>query len=225
MPRAACHQATYGPTTSTTSWLTWLKSSLRGAAVCTARPWPTGMPPLSSQPCATPPLPSRWCHACVGVAGCDVPLCAIVAVSLLAHPSARRSNYFEATTAAPPRGLNGYPVALKTADGKHTLLSDNPRRFMSSFIPQFCFYLARDFATSCAMPLALRRVPLDVAQGSAGWCTAWGVCSQHTPSLPTAMTLAAAAAAAGAGPFTSRCRESGCRLTCSTGALSLTRAP
>ena len=46
------------------------------------------------------------------------------------------------TVGAPP-GDGTYPTHINYWG--YDLLSDNPSRFMSSFIPQFCYYLSRGF--------------------------------------------------------------------------------
>ena len=43
----------------------------------------------------------------------------------------------------PPPGDGSYPHHINYWG--YDLLSDNPNRFMSSFIPQFCYYLSRGF--------------------------------------------------------------------------------
>ena len=53
--------------------------------------------------------------------------------------------YFETymSTEGPPAGDGSNPTFLNYWG--YEILSDNPTRFMSSFIPQFCYYLSRGF--------------------------------------------------------------------------------
>ena len=60
-------------------------------------------------------------------------------------PGSKADQYFETyfgSTGAPP-GDGTYPVH-KNYWG-YDLLTDNPNIFMSSFIPQFCYYLSRGY--------------------------------------------------------------------------------
>ena len=47
------------------------------------------------------------------------------------------------TSNGPPPGYGTYPTQLNYFE--YELLSDNNVRFMSSFIPQFCYFLSRGF--------------------------------------------------------------------------------
>ena len=47
------------------------------------------------------------------------------------------------STHGPPPGDGNNPTFLNYWG--YEILSDNPSRFMSSFIPQFCYYLSRGF--------------------------------------------------------------------------------
>jgi hypothetical protein len=63
-------------------------------------------------------------------------------------PADKAARYFDTYFghSGPPAGHGGYPVHLKY-DGID-LLTDNPNRFMSSFIPQFCWFLCKGFHTN-----------------------------------------------------------------------------
>ena len=54
--------------------------------------------------------------------------------------------FYQAEGSQPPKGAQGYPVSL--AYGQFTLLTDNHQRQMSTFIPQFCWFLAKDWSAS-----------------------------------------------------------------------------
>lgn len=69
-------------------------------------------------------------------------------LAMLLQPNehnAKAKKYFETyfSSSGAPTGRGGYPYHL-TFNG-HEVLSDNPSRYMSSFIPQFCFFLCRGF--------------------------------------------------------------------------------
>lgn len=57
----------------------------------------------------------------------------------------KAQRYFETYmgSTGPPAGRDGYPVHKSYS--RHELLTDNPRTFMSSFIPQFCWFQTKGF--------------------------------------------------------------------------------
>lgn len=63
-------------------------------------------------------------------------------------PNSKASIYFNTFMGSngPPPGYDGHPVH-KNYWG-YDLLTDNPNTFMSSFIPQFCWFLSRGFHTN-----------------------------------------------------------------------------
>lgn len=73
---------------------------------------------------------------------------AYIAKSFDPNPKSKAFKYFETYfgTSGPPIGLGGYPVhkAYKGYD----LLTDNKNKFMSSFIPQFCWFQTKGFHTN-----------------------------------------------------------------------------
>lgn len=66
----------------------------------------------------------------------------------LEQDNERAKAYFDTyfSSSGPPPGLNGYPVKKKYYE--YELLTDNNETFMSSFIPQFCWFFCKGFHTN-----------------------------------------------------------------------------
>ena len=94
--------------------------------------------------------------------------------------------FYQAEGSLPPKGAGGYPVSL--AYGQFTLLTDNHQRQMSvsahsspvasssllireaaaqTFIPQFCWFLAKDWSASPYY----RQLTLDWLRADQQYCT------------------------------------------------------